>query len=70
MLLKVSFAYYIEGFVEKISILKNNSIFATVIFILANISHCKIELQEVIFDKKERRIKLRFSKMILLIIDI
>jgi len=66
----VLFAYYIEGFVEKIPILKNNSIFATVIFIRANNSHCKIELEEVIFDKKERRIKLRFSKIVLLIMDI
>jgi hypothetical protein len=66
----VLFAYYIDDFVEKISILKNNSIFATVIFILANISHCKIELEVVIFDKKERRIKLRFSKMVLLIMDV
>jgi hypothetical protein len=49
----VLFAYYIEGFVEKIPILKNNSIFVTVIFIRANNSHCKIELEEVIFDKKK-----------------
>ena len=53
MLLKVLFAYYIEGFVEKISILKNNSIFTIVICIWGNNSHCKIEPEEVIFDKKK-----------------
>ena len=47
------FAYYIEGFVEKIAILKNKDIFVIDIFIRANNFNSKIEAVEVIFDKKE-----------------
>lgn len=53
MLLKVLFAYYIDGFVEKIAILKNNDIFVIDIFIRANNLNAKIVNAEVIFDKKE-----------------
>lgn len=47
------FAYYIDGFVEKIAILKNNDIFVIDIFIRANNLNAKIVNTEVIFDKKE-----------------
>ena len=47
------FAYYIDGFVEKIAILKNNDIFVIDIFIRANNLNAKIVNAEVIFDKKE-----------------
>ncbi|SFF06098.1 hypothetical protein SAMN04488131_10821 [Flavobacterium xueshanense] len=47
------FAYNIEGFVEKITILKNNDIFAIVIFIQANNFNFKITNTDVIFDKKK-----------------
>jgi len=53
VLLKVLFAYYIDGFVEKIAILKNNDIFVIDIFIRANNLNAKIVNAEVIFDKKE-----------------
>lgn len=47
------FAYYIDGFVENIAILKNNDIFAIDIFIRANNLNANIVNAEVIFDKKE-----------------
>ncbi|MGO4904268.1 hypothetical protein [Flavobacterium sp. W20_MBD1_R3] len=47
------FAYYIDGFVEKIAILKNSDIFAIDIFIRSNNLNAKIVNAEVIFDKKE-----------------
>jgi hypothetical protein len=47
------FVYNIKGFVEKITILKNNDIFAIVIFIQANNFNFKIANADVIFDKKK-----------------
>lgn len=51
MLLKVLFAYYIEGFVEKIAIFKNKDIFAIVVFIRVNNFNSIIVNAKVIFDK-------------------
>lgn len=45
------FAYNIEGFVGKMTILKNRDTFAIVIFIHANNFNFKITNTDVIFDK-------------------
>ena len=45
------FAYNIEGFVGKMTILKKRDIFAIVIFIRANNFNFKITNTDVIFEK-------------------